>query len=167
MRIPILLLLAAACLSAWSQQGFPLSSFGSKATPADLSVSCRVNEAARIVDMTITNRTAKGVYFRRTGPPLDYVVSIATSGGKPLVPPPKRRPLPPVTISSTVIPLDPKEELVEKAYLSALADIPKQGGKFRIRIGRVLFSVPDDPLKPDPSEMLWCKPMDVTFPPLK
>ncbi len=159
--------LVLVCSAAWCQDQ-AAQYFGSKATPADLSISCRVNGEARTVTVVIGNQTEKQRYLQswRTADDMEnYEISVTTTAGKRL--PPPKKPIPQFRIeSATLIPLAPKEERTEKFALSDLVALPEKGGRFQIRIGRKL-STGDSSSDVVPSQVLWCKPMDVTFPPLK
>ena len=62
--------------------------------------------------------------------------------------------------------LDPSQQTDERFPLSAVVELPAQGGKFQIRIGRALFSKWESN-EFDPAAILWCKPVDVVLPPVK
>lgn len=163
------------CTTAWCQDQSAAEYFGSKAAPADLNIACRVDEANRSAEVTITNKTDKRCYFVRSGSLTDYKATAATRAGRPLseltVEQALRQAKPGskylnMSISSTMIPLGPKEKYTASFPLSDHIVIPKEGGTFRVRVAQVLFSLPSRLTEPDPSETIWCKPIEVTFPPL-
>lgn len=167
------LLIALIALSGAKCQDQRTRYFGSRATPAALTISCRVEEATRSVTVTIANHTARKCYFQRSGPVTDYEVIITSMTGKRLTdikPDPSRqssgRELRPITVSTAMIALGPKEEYTSSFPLSYHAALPKGGGKFRIQVGQGLFFMHDDPFELDPNEIIWCKPIDVTLPPM-
>lgn len=164
------------CTTAWCRGQSGADDFGAKATPADLNISCRVNQTDRAAEVTILNRTEKRCYFVRSGSLTGYKVTATTLAGKPLpeltVEQALRQANPGskyvnMFISSTMIPLGPKEKYTASFPLSDHILLPKEGGTFRVRIAQVLFMLPSQLTEPDPAETVWCKPIDVTFPPLK
>jgi len=157
-----LALYAFACSAAWCQQRAPQDNMGPKCVPADLSISCRLNDKTRAVDATITNQTQTRCYFQLSVSADDVenyqarVTEITGANGpkngaeQTLRPP--NKPVPNFRMGSiTLVTLGPKEERPEKFFLSALAALPEKGGKFRVSIGRKLFS-PSDPLGFEPTK---------------
>lgn len=165
------IIFALAITAAWCQR--PNAQDWGKATPADLTISCPINTAARTVTVTILNKTDKQCYFARSGPLVDYVVVVTTLAGR-RVPAPERvwpneitAKLQPRSGSTALIALGPNEKYTATFDLAPLVALPKEGGNFRIHIGQSLFERQDRLFEPDPEKIVWCKPMDVTFPPLK
>lgn len=78
-----LLMFVLACATSWCQDR-AAQYFGSKATPADLSISCRVDPVARTAAVTITNQTQKRCYFQRSSPLINYEAIVTTGSGKRL-----------------------------------------------------------------------------------
>lgn len=159
-----------ACAVAWCQRQSPRERFDSKATPADVSIDCHVNAAERVVSVTLLSLAKQTHYVQEFGPP-EYDVVITTSAGKRLPKPesPKSTASTEYAVRGSVvqIALGPQAGYARDVPLSDFAVIPKGGGKFRVRIGRGLPSMWGDPFKPNSSEILWCKPMQVTLPRLK
>lgn len=146
---------------------------GQKLGPSDAAVSCSVEPASRIVTVILTNHTDKRRYFQRSGPLTDYRAVVTDSNGKPLpqltaMQGAKRLnpsgSLGSITLSSTLISIDPAESYTGSFPLFVHVTIPKDGGRFQIRVGQVLFSLPANPLESDPHEIVWCEPIDATFP---
>lgn len=171
------ILLALICRAAWCQQAADANSAGAKAAPADLAISCRIDAEERTVQVRIMNHSARKCYFQYQpsgeSAHLNYDVIITSMSGKrlPAPAPAPRNPNPKIPVATLgeigMIPLNPKQERIESFPISALVDVPAKGGKFNVRIGRGLFAVWEDSQKLDPSQMLWCQPEDVTFPPAK
>ena len=168
------ILAALVCTAAWCQQE-PSTDIGRKATPADLAISCTVDPAARTAEVRVVNLANAKLYFQYqpSGKEawLNYEVVIASPAGKPV---PKPHPKKSTNTGLIVLGgsrmaaiLEPHEERTENFSLSRLAEIPTEGGTFRVRIGRGLFTLWDDPFKFDPAQILWCNAATVTFPPLK
>ncbi len=160
---------ALLCAAAFAQQQsseFPLLPLPAKLS--DVSISCRIDPATRTATVTITNRADRAILITRAGPMYDYEAELTGRSGERLPrheePPPKSGPR--VRQASTAgLPLDPKQHHIEEVPLRFLVDIPKAGGTFRVRLGRA--PVLKDPFRLDPKEIVWCKPVDVTFPPLE
>jgi hypothetical protein len=97
----------------------------------------------------------------------DYEAEFTSQSGERLPrhedPAPNRGPRPRQASTAGLI-LDPKQDHVEEVPLKYLVDIPKAGGTFHVRLGRA--PVLKNPFHLDPEEILWCEPIDVTFPPL-
>lgn len=166
-----LAIIALAFSAAWCQD--PNAQYwGSKATPADLNISCSIDEAARTATVTIVNKTDKRRYFARSGPLIDYELVVTSPSGKRLPKPEPPSPnettakLKPRSSSTALIALGPKEDYTATFDLAQLVALPKDGGKFHIRIGQSLFEREDRMFEPNPAQTVWCKPIDVTFPPL-
>ena len=143
-----------------------------KGSPKDLSISCTVDVNTRTANVTFINRSSRTVYIQdQVNPRANYRVIITDSEGRRL----KEAPLPalppgierPVWTSIRPKTFDPGERRTENVPLSALVQIPQEGGKFRIKIGRGLFVKWNVPWEFDPSQILWCKPIEVSLPPAK
>lgn len=170
----------AICSIAWCQEGKPAPSLA-KATLPDMSITCDIHPESRDVEVHLVNKSSKRVWFQSvmdvdarsnydvvaTGaegkrlpkPQRPKPKSYGGENGKPLVTPLRRT-------EGFVMQLDPGQQIVERFPLSAMVEMPAQGGKFKIRIGRALFlKLETDEF--DPAEILWCKPMNVILPPLK
>ena len=83
-RLAIVLLLSAVLRAQFQSPG---EYFGPLCSPADLGVSCHIDEQARTAVATITNRSEKGCHFvKRVYPDdrLNYVVIATSSSGKRL-----------------------------------------------------------------------------------
>jgi hypothetical protein len=97
----------------------------------------------------------------------DYEAEFTSQSGKGLpryeAPAPNKGPRPRQASTAGLF-VDPKQTLVEQIPLKFLVDIPEAGGTFHVRLGRA--PVLKNPFHLDPEEILWCKPIDVTFPPL-
>lgn len=160
---------------------------GRIAKPSDIAISCRIDPETRIAKVTLVNRSGDRCFFRLSWPNLiDFEVIAQASGGKRL---PQFRWGVSRNLAANVvidgkshipgvwqahfqsITLGPKQESVEDAHLGDLVDIPKAGGTFKIQIGRGLIPIPieisHDTAQLDPAEIVWCKPVEVTFPPLQ
>jgi hypothetical protein len=169
MTIPRLLSGAFFCAAAFSQQKpaeFPPLPLPAKLS--DVSISCRIDPSTRTATVTITNDADRSILITRAGPMYDYEAELTTKSGERLPrhedPPPNSGPR--VWQASTAsLFLDPKQNHVEEFPLRYLVDIPSGGGTFHVRLGRA--PVLKNPFHLDPKEILWCKPIDVTFPPLK
>lgn len=98
----------------------------------------------------------------------DYEAEFTGKSGKRLpryeAAAPNRGPRPRQASTASLF-LDPKQSHIEEVPLRYVVDIPKDGGTFHVRLGRA--PVLKNPFHLDPAEILWCKPIDVTFPPLK
>lgn len=118
--------------------------------PSVLDVDARSN-----YDVVTTNAEGKRLPRPQRPKPKSY----GGENGKPLVTPLYRTEV-------FVVLLDPGQQRIERFPLSAMVELPAQGGKFQIRIGRALFmKLETDEF--DPAQILWCKPVDVVLPPLK
>lgn len=150
----------------------------SKATPDNISISCHVNPDSRTVEVQLMNRTATRVYAQYVADVdarSNYEVIATNAEGKrlPKTERPKLRPfnskssypIPQMEMSILLLHFDPHQQRNESFSLAARVQIPKQGGEFRIQIGRELFLKPQSE-QLDPAQILWCKPVDVVFPPL-
>jgi hypothetical protein len=160
---------ALLCAAAFAQQRpaeFPPLPLPAKLS--DVSVSCRIDPSTRTATVTITNHADRSVLITRAGPMYDYEAELTGNSGKRLPrhedPPPKSGPR--VRQASTAgLFVDPNQKLLEEVPLKFLVDIPSAGGTFHVRLGRA--PVLKNPFHLDPEEIVWCKPVDVTFPPLK
>lgn len=161
MRTAKLTLPLIACAIAWGQQQSSEDLSGSKAEPAELSISCSVKAAERTAAIVLSNSTSKKYWFQDLGPYIDYAVIVTTTDGKllpQLAPEQVVKRLNPsmkhanLSVSGRIVTLAPNDERTEKCPLGDLVILPKQGGKFRVKIGRALFTMKNDPLERDPSE---------------
>lgn len=164
-----LLVAAFLCATAICQQPAPQLPAALPAKPSDLSISCSIDTSTRVAQVTILNHTDKRIRLRFGGPYMDFDADVRTTTGRRL---PHHEdaptwPLQARAASIAIGDLVPKAQHSEKVPLEDLVDIPKAGGKFRVRIGRGLAALPNDVWQLDPKEIVWCKPMGVTFPPLK
>jgi hypothetical protein len=135
---------------------------------SDVSISCRIDASTRTATVTITNTADRSVLITRAGPMFDYEAELTGRSGERLPrhedPPPKSG-LKVLQASTADLTLGPKQDHVEEVPLRVLVDLPKAGGTFHVRLGRA--PVLKNPFHLEPNEILWCKSMDVTFPPLK
>jgi hypothetical protein len=134
---------------------------------SEVSISCRIDPSTRTATVTITNTADRPVLITRAGPAYDYEAELTSKSGERLPrhedPPPKSG-LRVRQASTAGLTLDPKQDHVEEVPLKFLVDIPKAGGTFHVRLGRA--PVLKNPFHLDPEEILWCEPVNVTFPPL-
>ena len=75
--------------------------------------------------------------------------------------------LKPRSYSTALIALGPNEQYSATLDIAQLVQLPREGGRLDVRIGQSLFGQENGTLEPDPAKTVWCKPMDVIFPPLK
>lgn len=113
---------------------------GRKATESDVSFSCALDASSRQVNVTILNDASDKVYFERAGYPVDYEAVLTTADGHAL---PRAKPaghndLGARSFSIATIELLPGEKHVETVPLDELFAIPKQGGKFRLSLTRIV-----------------------------
>lgn len=167
MSIRTLLAVAVFCAPGFCQQRAANALGPQLAKPSDLSISCHIDALARSAQITIMNHSAMPVRLRVGGATIDYRAEIRSMAGKQLgvhdmKPPSQVRD---ASIAGTQI--APHAQYSEKVALRDLVDIPRAGGPFEVRIGRGLLPLANDPSQLDPHAIIWCKPIDVTFPPLR
>jgi hypothetical protein len=153
--------------------GQPQAPDETKARPKDLRMECSIDTSSKSVSITIKNRSSKKCAFQYVlsgdSAHLNYDAVVTTPDGDQLPKPKHNDAEKTKQTPVTIIPirLEHNQEHVEKVSLSDLVEIPDAGGTFRVRIGRGLFSLEDNPLELDPAQMLWCAPIEVTFPATK
>jgi hypothetical protein len=167
------LLPTIVCSAAFCQQQPAPPPLPPPGKPSDLAMSCSVDADSRTATVTIINSASAAIEFSRVGPRFEYEAELTGKSGGRLPrherPPPKPGVVQVWQASRAGIFLDPKQQYTEEVPLGDLVDIPESGGRFRVRLGRALFA-PFPPTRPfhlDPSGIVWCKAIDVTFPPLK
>ena len=166
MRILMLLITALLCAGAFGQQNVSQPITAPLARPSDLSAECHVEATTRTVTVTIINRTSGTVRLRFGGPMVDYEVDLRSTTGERLRRQ-SRSPDRPWDASITAGNLASKGQYTEKVPLDGLVEIPNAGGTFQVRVGRGLLALRSDPTRLDPASIVWCKSVDVIFPPLK
>ena len=170
------LVMVLACATVWCQETPSQQQPLARANPSDLKISCRLNESARTGEVTITNVTDKRCYFARSGPLIDYRVAAISETGKPVreltIREAVMRSNPSLKffnmrVSKALITLNPEEAYTASVPLSDHIVIPREGGRFMVRIGQVLFEKPGSVFDADPTEVIWCDRMAERFPALR
>ena len=143
-----------------------------KATPEDLTVSCSIDAASRTVTVSLFNKGPDRLYLQRRSTLVDYQGTLLSS--KTLVPVPdpnetriEEKPanpwaakLRPTGGSVRIEYIEPHGSVKDSFPLNEHFAIPKEGGNFILRIGRVLY---DDVMK---DQIVLCPQRRLYLPPI-